>query len=364
MDGRGDRIRTYDLLVPNQALYQAKLHPERTRASGGNELRADYCPVQRAQSTNSGDDVYFPIRVRFMGGELEAKQAFVGLATFDELRVSSLVEHAALVHYDDLIRFQNRRESVGNGHDCPVFAEDLKSVFKRLLGICIQVGSGFVEEQDGGVSEDGARDGDSLELSAREVAAFVADGGLISVGLAEDELLGPSHAGCVVDVVLGGFESTIADVIFDGVVEEEQVLIDDPDLVSEGVLLKVAEVVTIEENSSGLGVVEAENEGDEGTFSRAAFADEGVEFTRLEVEVEVLDGWSGAGAIGKSDVFEAEVALSFLKRDRIGRVGDFWRFIEHFEHLLGGCGTAVGEHLHAAEGLDVRVEHDEQADPK
>jgi hypothetical protein len=27
--GRGDRIRTYDLLVPNQALYQAKLHPEK-----------------------------------------------------------------------------------------------------------------------------------------------------------------------------------------------------------------------------------------------------------------------------------------------------------------------------------------------
>ena len=27
--GRGDRIRTCDLLVPNQALYQAKLHPER-----------------------------------------------------------------------------------------------------------------------------------------------------------------------------------------------------------------------------------------------------------------------------------------------------------------------------------------------
>ena len=26
--GRGDRIRTCDLLVPNQALYQAKLHPE------------------------------------------------------------------------------------------------------------------------------------------------------------------------------------------------------------------------------------------------------------------------------------------------------------------------------------------------
>ena len=29
--GRGDRIRTYDLLVPNQALYQAKLHPDTAR---------------------------------------------------------------------------------------------------------------------------------------------------------------------------------------------------------------------------------------------------------------------------------------------------------------------------------------------
>ena len=27
LSGRGDRIRTCDLLVPNQALYQAKLHP-------------------------------------------------------------------------------------------------------------------------------------------------------------------------------------------------------------------------------------------------------------------------------------------------------------------------------------------------
>ena len=33
-NGRGDRIRTYDLLVPNQALYQAKLHPEEVQSMG------------------------------------------------------------------------------------------------------------------------------------------------------------------------------------------------------------------------------------------------------------------------------------------------------------------------------------------
>jgi hypothetical protein len=33
--GRGDRIRTCDLLVPNQALYQAKLHPDFANDGGG-----------------------------------------------------------------------------------------------------------------------------------------------------------------------------------------------------------------------------------------------------------------------------------------------------------------------------------------
>ena len=28
--GRGERIRTFDILVPNQALYQTELHPETT----------------------------------------------------------------------------------------------------------------------------------------------------------------------------------------------------------------------------------------------------------------------------------------------------------------------------------------------
>jgi hypothetical protein len=37
--GRGDRIRTCDLLVPNQALYQAKLRPEIEPALWGHSLR-------------------------------------------------------------------------------------------------------------------------------------------------------------------------------------------------------------------------------------------------------------------------------------------------------------------------------------
>ena len=40
--GRGDRIRTCDLLVPNQALYQAKLHPAQ-RGSLYHTVARDAC---------------------------------------------------------------------------------------------------------------------------------------------------------------------------------------------------------------------------------------------------------------------------------------------------------------------------------
>ena len=36
-NGRDDRIRTYDLFVPSEALYQAEPHPELKNHSGYNE---------------------------------------------------------------------------------------------------------------------------------------------------------------------------------------------------------------------------------------------------------------------------------------------------------------------------------------
>ena len=60
--GRGDRIRTYDLLVPNQALYQAKLHPETRRSA-----RAILRPVKRRAPEGNVNNLCLP---RFWNGSL------------------------------------------------------------------------------------------------------------------------------------------------------------------------------------------------------------------------------------------------------------------------------------------------------
>ena len=56
--GRGDRIRTYDPLVPNQMRYQTALRPEvdysNPKQSGGNH-DAIYCLKQVKLQFNAGD---------------------------------------------------------------------------------------------------------------------------------------------------------------------------------------------------------------------------------------------------------------------------------------------------------------------
>ncbi len=51
--GRGDRILTCDLLVPNQALYQAKLHPGQRHAAITTLLWAAHAEFLRTRRLSS-----------------------------------------------------------------------------------------------------------------------------------------------------------------------------------------------------------------------------------------------------------------------------------------------------------------------
>ena len=52
------------------------------------------------------------------------------------------------------------------------------------LGLGVERAGGLVEDQDRGVAEDGAGDGESLALAAGEVRAAFADDGVVAVRLA------------------------------------------------------------------------------------------------------------------------------------------------------------------------------------
>ena len=71
LDGRGGEIRTRDLLVPNQALYQAKLHPVLTGMGGWGPVPVNVRVHQDGRRGESG-----------LIGEVGKLHAGMAVATF------------------------------------------------------------------------------------------------------------------------------------------------------------------------------------------------------------------------------------------------------------------------------------------
>jgi hypothetical protein len=131
---------------------------------------------------------------------------------------------------------------MGDGDDGAARGEPLEGGLDFVLGLGIERAGGLIEKEDGSVLEKGAGDGQPLLLAAGDEAALVTDDGLVALGLGEDEIVRECLAGGVVDLLVGGIEAAVADVLEDGLVEEEGVLADDADVLAQRFLGDRADV--------------------------------------------------------------------------------------------------------------------------
>ena len=74
------------------------------------------------------------------------------------------------------------REAVGDGEGRPARHQRRQGGLDQPLGLGVQGGGRFVQDQDARVLQDGAGDGDALLLAAGELVAALADDGVVAVG--------------------------------------------------------------------------------------------------------------------------------------------------------------------------------------
>src|SRR5438045_5644471 len=90
-----------------------------------------------------------------------------------QLGVCADLLDAAIIHYDDLIGRQNRGEAMGDCDDSASGSE----LFERLLNLLFRFGierrCGFIKQKNGRIFQDGARNCETLLLSAGGKTAFV-----------------------------------------------------------------------------------------------------------------------------------------------------------------------------------------------
>ena len=180
-----------------------------------------------------------------------------------------------LGHDDDEVGGEDGGEAVGDGDDSFTGGEFFQGGLDHTFAFGVQGGGGFVQEEDGGVLEQSAGDGEALLLSAGEFAAFVADDGLVAFGLGEDEVVGERLPGGFLDFRFGCIGSAEEDVVVDGVVEKEGVLRDDADVFPQGIMRDAAQIASVEEDGSVLRIVKTEDEGEHGALARTTGADQG-----------------------------------------------------------------------------------------
>src|SRR6476646_3681247 len=165
------------------------------------------------------------LRGSFRPGPVELR---VRPARGDQLVVRPLLGDFAAFEDDDLAGAADGGEAVGDDYGGAAVEQALKAALDRFLGADVDVGGRLVEDQDAGLGEEGAGEGDKLALAGRELDAALADFGVETVGQGADELGRPDGGDRRFDLLGARLWPPEGDVFADAAGEEEALLGDDP----------------------------------------------------------------------------------------------------------------------------------------
>src|SRR5690348_12290153 len=116
----------------------------------------------RARRTASHDE-------RLVG--VARRERRVAPAAGEQLGVRAALDDAPPFEHDDLVGVTDRRQAVRDRDGRAALGQAVERLLHGALGLVVQRARRLVEDEDGWVSQDGARDRDALLLAAGEAVA-------------------------------------------------------------------------------------------------------------------------------------------------------------------------------------------------
>ena len=146
-------------------------------------------------------------------GELQCGQPCVELVGAHEFGMRALRDDAAVVHDDDAVGLQHRREPMRDDDRRAPLHQAIERGLHQSLALGIERAGRFVEQQDRRIAQDGARDGDALALAAGKPRAALAEERVVALRQLAQELVGRGGRGRGFDFGVGGVGPAVADVL-------------------------------------------------------------------------------------------------------------------------------------------------------
>ena len=100
---------------------------------------------------------------------------------FYKLIMLALRDNPAIIHYHNHIRRDNGAKSMGNYKACPVLHDLLDSFVNFRFTISINLACSLIENQDGGILQNGPCNNNSPQLPAAKARTLLADDSIITI---------------------------------------------------------------------------------------------------------------------------------------------------------------------------------------
>ena len=240
--------------------------------------------------------------------------------------------------------------------------ESIESPLDLGLGDGVQRGGGLIQNEDGGIFQEDAGDGHPLLLSAGQEGAPLAHIGLEALGHGHDVVINFRLLRGLHDLLLGGVGSAVADILKNGVGEEEHILLDDADVPVEGALGHIPHIKPVDADGARPHIVKAGDELAQGGLAAAGGAHDGHGLPGGNGEGDIAQHL-GLLVVGEADTIHLDLTLHMGKFHGVfpvlhGGLGahDLHEAVESRE--AGGKQLReVGQLAHGGdEGGDIQVE--------
>ena len=278
-------------------------------------------------------------------------QALVRAACAHELRVRPLLDELSLVEHEDVVAARRQRQPVRDADRRPPPRQLVERLEDLRLRPRVERARRLVQDENGGIPQQRARDRKALALAAAHAHAALAQHGVRPGRERLDPALQPRRPGGLEDFGVGRPFAGQRDVLAQRRVEQEGVLEDEPDLAAERGDLQLAQVTAVVQDAPFLRIPEAEQEIDDGALPRARGADDRDVLPGGDGQAEVVQD-RPAGLVAEPDALEPDLVRRARERLGVRRLLDRDRLVQHLQHAVERAGRAL--HLLA----DVRERRD------
>jgi len=157
----------------------------------------------------------------------------------------------------------------------------------------VNTGSGFVQDENGGVLRQYAQQSDQLALPHGNLCAAFPDAGVQPLGKGAQPFPAANLAGQVENLLAGDVLSGKTDVLFHGSLKQERDLGDQTHMLAQCVQVVAADVFAVDQQLPGLEFVKTGDQARDGGLSSAGMSHNGDVFALADVQGKVVqDGFS------------------------------------------------------------------------